>query len=264
MTYMKHSMIIASAAFALFVLGSCSTSKPVELNTLAGKWNIVDVNGKPLAVTAADETPYVGFDVVNGSISGFAGCNRIMASFATNLPAGELEMSKVASTRMACPDMAAEQSVIEALNSVKGYKQGKDGRIELISSDGKSVITLEKAKNEISAADLNGTWKITDLDGATDKLTATGEDEASVSFDAAARTYAFTTGCNNISGQFTSSYTDFSFEPGAATMMACPDMTVEDAVKAVLPKVKSFGLVDDGSYAFYNADGDILMIISKK
>lgn len=261
---MKHSIIIASAAFALLAMGSCSSSKPVELSTLAGKWNIVDVNGKPLTVTSADDTPYVGFDVVNGSISGFAGCNRIMASFATNLPAGELEMSQIASTRMACPDMATEQSVIEALNSVKGYKQGKDGRIELISSDGKNLITLEKAQNDISAADLNGTWKITDLEGAADKLNADGEDAATVSFDGTARTYAFTTGCNNVTGQYTSSYTDFSFEPGAVTMMACPDMTVEDAVKAMLPNVKSFGLVDDGSYAFYNAEGDILMIISKK
>lgn len=45
--------------------------------------------------------------------------------------------------------------------------------------------------------------------------------------------------------------------------MACPDMTVEDAVKAVLPQIKSFGQVADGSYAFYSADNDILLIISK-
>ena len=46
-------------------------------------------------------------------------------------------------------------------------------------------------------------------------------------------------------------------------MMACPDMTVEDGVKAVLPQIKSFGQVADGSYAFYNSENDILMIISK-
>lgn len=261
---MKHSMIIASAAFSLFVLGSCSTSKPVELNTLAGKWNIVDVNGKPLAVTSADETPYVGFDVVNGSVSGFAGCNRIMASFATDLPAGELEMSQIAATRMACPDMSTEQSVIQALSSVKGYKQGKDGRIELISSDGESVITLQKVDNDVSADNLNGTWKITDINGAEIKPAEEGAEAPSVMFDASAHTYSFVTGCNNISGQYTSTYTDFTFDDGAATMRACPDMTVEDAVKTVLPQIKSFGQVADGSYAFYNANNDILLIISKE
>ena len=260
---MKHSFIIASAALALLALGSCSTSKPVELNTLAGKWNIVDVNGKAISAASEDETPYVGFDVVNGSVSGFAGCNRIMGSFATDLPAGELEMSQIAATRMACPDMSTEQSVIQALSSVKGYKMGKDGQIELISSDGKSVITLQKADNDVSADNLNGTWKITDIDGAEIKSVEEGE-APSVTFDASAKTYTFVTGCNNISGQYTSTYTDFSFGDGVATMMACPDMTVEDTVKAVLSRIKSFGQVADGSYAFYGADNDMLLIISKK
>ena len=260
---MKHSFIIASAAFASIALGACSTSKPVDLSALSGKWNIVDVNGEAIKVASAEDAPYVGFDVVNGSISGFAGCNRIMATFNTNIPEGELELSHVASTRMACPDMSTEQRVIDALNSVKGYKQGKEGRIELISSNGKNLITLKKADNDISVADLDGTWKITSLNGVEIKPAENGDAAATVSFDPSARTYSFATGCNNISGQFTSSYTDFSFEAGAATMMACPNMTVEDGVKAVLPQIKSFGQVADGSYAFYNSENDILMIISK-
>ena len=93
---MKHSFIIASAAFASIALGACSTSKPVDLSALSGKWNIVDVNGEAIKVASAEDAPYVGFDVVNGSISGFAGCNRIMATFNTNLPEGELELSHVA------------------------------------------------------------------------------------------------------------------------------------------------------------------------
>ena len=119
---MKIKLYCAAFGAVMALFTSCSTSKPMVLNDLSGKWDIVAVDGKKVAVSNGVETPYLGFDVVNGNLTGSTGCNNIMGSFATTLPAGNIDFGKVASTRMAFPDIKLEQDILRALGNVKYYK----------------------------------------------------------------------------------------------------------------------------------------------
>lgn len=58
-------------------------------------------------------------------------------------------------------------------------------------------------------------------------------------------TYGIQTNCNEIAGEFVINGDSIVFDPagmGTATLMMCPDMTVEDNLKAILPQVGSYTL----------------------
>lgn len=57
-----------------------------------------------------------------------------------------LDLSQVGATMMLCHDMATEQSVLDALGHVKGYKAAGEGRVDLTDNSGKTVLSLQKAK----------------------------------------------------------------------------------------------------------------------
>lgn len=57
--------------------------------------------------------------------------------------------------------------------------------------------------------------------------------------------YYVATGCNSIRGSYTLSGDSIAMGAGASTMMACPDMRVEDMVKMVLPEILTVDLVND-------------------
>lgn len=58
-------------------------------------------------------------------------------------------------------------------------------------------------------------------------------------------TYGIHTDCNSIAGSFVLNGNSITFDPngmGISTMMVCPDMTIEDNLKAMLPQVNSYTL----------------------
>ena len=99
---------------------SCATTKKMDVSELSGRWEITAVNGKPVASSALESQPFLGFDVTEGKIFGNAGCNRITSGFSSAGGAGHITFDKVASTRMMCPDMTVEQNVLQALDKVVG------------------------------------------------------------------------------------------------------------------------------------------------
>ena len=48
-----------------------------------------------------------------------------------------------------------------------------------------------------------------------------------------------------------------------STRMACPDMSVEQALSRLLPTVTSYGRLADGSLGFYNAQNDMVLKLSR-
>lgn len=116
--------------------------RTVPLSEIGGEWQIVDVFGEPLP--AMDETPTVDFDLAEKRIAAYAGCNRLGASFTAGDKPGEMTVSNVLATRMACPDMSAEENVISALQQVRSYGVTLGGKLLLLSADGNAVMTLKK------------------------------------------------------------------------------------------------------------------------
>ena len=71
-------MYLCLAALSIGIFASCKTKKGVEatFSDLDGSWNIVELNGKVL--NPAETNQVIEFDVARHSLSGRAGCNRMM------------------------------------------------------------------------------------------------------------------------------------------------------------------------------------------
>lgn len=252
---------VAVGAALMALMASCNTTKSMSVSELGGRWEITSVNGNAVEMTAPDaEIPFLGFDTASGRVSGNAGCNSIMGGFTAVPSEGKISFDKIASTRMMCPDMTFEQSVLQALDKVTGYKNEGSGRMVLLGADGKGLISLSKVNTEVSGGELQGTWLIRTLDGKV--LSPTPEATYSVTFDAGKRTFSCATGCNILGGTFASDKSGFKFDLSTSTMMMCPDMSVEDTLKKVLPTVTNYGRTPDG-IGFYAGNGDLILEIVK-
>ena len=89
-----------------------------------------------------DQRAFVHFHA-DGKISGFTGCNRFFGTFvATDRT---LEVSRLGSTRMACPDstMQREMLFLQGIESATAYQI--DGRILELRQEGNSSLHLELA-----------------------------------------------------------------------------------------------------------------------
>lgn len=258
---MSKFTISLAAAAALFI-SACGNTKQPTVSDLTGEWNIIAVNGATIATPDGQEQPYIGFDTANGRVFGNASCNSIMGSFNTASPAGVIDLSNMASTRMMCPDMDLEQSILTALGHVTTYKFSGVGDIELCDASGSPMLTLKKRDNYITPKSLTGEWKINEVEG-TD-LSADSIGTYTMTFTPADSTFEATTGCNNISGIYTGEYVDIEFSNMRSTRMACPDMSVEETMNRVLPTIKSFGELQHGAVGFYNTDNDLVLVLSKQ
>ena len=75
---MKKYMYLCLAVLGIGFLASCKAKKGVEatFSDLDGGWNIVELNGK--AMNPAETNQSIEFDVARQTLSGKAGCNRMM------------------------------------------------------------------------------------------------------------------------------------------------------------------------------------------
>ena len=252
--------LLTIAGVSVVMLGSCASQK-AQISDLSGRWDITAIDSKAITLHEDARQPYLGFDVVNGRLHGSAGCNNIMATFATNEPAGVLRLGPVASTRMMCPDAQTENSVLNVLNNVTGFRKSGRNEVILSTATSRDALPLRRAEPETSAAQLEGKWRIVELNGT--EVKATPEQPVTISFLPQDKTFSCETGCNLLGGTYTSNYTDFTFAPGMQTMMACPDTTTEESLKLLLPTVKTFGRTADGNYAFYNGNNGVVMVIAR-
>ena len=116
----------------------------VPLSEISGEWRIVKVLGEKFPTI--QEVPFVNFDIENSRVYAYAGCNRLSAGFKKGEKANEMTISNVLSTRMACPDMSAEQNTIQALEQVSRFAVSNNGNLMLFSAGGDVVLELMRNK----------------------------------------------------------------------------------------------------------------------
>ncbi len=114
----------------------CKKSKSKDAKPLLGTdWSMVQYEG---ASFDAKDGYSLKFHE-KGNISGRGDCNRLMGSFAEK--DGKLTISKVAGTRMMCPDQSMESEFIMMLTKVDAFKI--DGKLMSLFSDGEQVAIFE-------------------------------------------------------------------------------------------------------------------------
>ncbi len=262
---MRKLTVFVSALVALFVVCACQSKKEdTPLSALNGEWNIVKIDGSAIATSSDREIPYIVFDTATGQLYGFSGCNRMMGSFNKDAQPGDLQLEPINSTRMACPDMAVEQSVLGALAKVKHFKKELDEKIALCDADKKVIMILEKKKVDITISDLNGQWEIVEVMG--ESISSGMENQPFIQFDETDSRIHGNAGCNIMNGNYVTEDGNplaISFPNTITTMMSCPDMDVETKILNALNSVTSFDKVDNG-IGLYNADGELVLILQKK
>ena len=124
---LRQSMVSASLAVVLFVIGGCAPSRDASSSSpglIGVEWRLTELTGQPVIPTSGEEQPYVEFHDSDSRFEGFSGCNRISGSY--SLAGSELRLDgPVAMTRMACLDQrlnAQEQTLAQVLGEMNRYK----------------------------------------------------------------------------------------------------------------------------------------------
>ncbi|WP_075556107.1 MULTISPECIES: META domain-containing protein [Parabacteroides] len=122
---------------------SCSEAK-TDAKKLEGKWNVIEVKGEKILKEGLP--PYMEFDMAQNKLHGNAGCN--MFNTTVTLDANDVSAITIApgaATMMACPDMATEDAIMQAMVNVNAVKAGSsENEMTLVDKDGNVLLVLSK------------------------------------------------------------------------------------------------------------------------
>lgn len=139
---MKKIVVFVCAVAAMV---SCGTAqKAVSLSDLNGEWSVVKINGSDVAAADGQNAPFIGIDADKKRVYGSTSCNRLTGMFDADPVKKTIDLSKMGSTRMMCPDMALEDRLLGAFGEVKSFSLKKGSTLMLNNADGKAVIELQK------------------------------------------------------------------------------------------------------------------------
>ena len=122
------------------------------------------------------------------------------------------------------------------------------------------MISCSEAKTD--AKKLEGKWNVVEVKG--EKILKEGLPY--MEFDMAQNKLHGNAGCYMFNTTITLDANDVSsitIAPGAATMMACPDMETEGKVLKAINEVKSFDVLSGGGIGLYDANGALVIVLEK-
>ena len=110
---------------------------------IAGKWNILKVNGEDVSIVGDERSPFIEFNVSEKRVHGFTGCNIMNGAY--TMDGNKLTFGNMATTMMAGPEqnMKTEAAVLESLRNVNKVK-GNSESLKFLDSEGKVVMELGK------------------------------------------------------------------------------------------------------------------------
>lgn len=126
--------MIASAG----LLACDRSDRPVSPSPVASlvgtEWSLMQLEGRPTGAGAGGVAPTLLFAAADSRVSGFAGCNRLMAGY--RLTADRLTFTPIATTRMFCAEgMDLERRYLTALEATRAYRR-TESRLELLGDAG--------------------------------------------------------------------------------------------------------------------------------
>ncbi|WP_448139182.1 META domain-containing protein [Sphingobacterium siyangense] len=247
---------IAILAILIVSLGSCSVIKKNanEQNTdssmssvIEKKWQLIEINGQPVADQINGKMPYLQLDEKRYSASG--GCNGIGGEL-TLSKNGKIKFAQGMSTMMACPDMSIEQALSKNLIAADNYTF-KDG---ILSLNKAKMAPLAKFKLiQDNKQELSGTWELDYISGpriAFDGLYPNRK--PTMIFDAGSGKVNGNSSCNNYNTTFKTNGNTINFGPIMSTKMAC-EGNGEATFFSTLEKVNTYS-VSENTLTFIMGD----------
>lgn len=146
---MKKFLCLSFAVLGIGFFVSCKAKKGLEAtySDLDGSWKVVELNGK--ALNPAETNQVIEFDVARHTLSGKAGCNRMMGQIEhSDSHKHIIKFPQIATTRMACSNMSGERELLQALDKVVRFGAEGDqmpiNKIALYGTDNTKLMVIEK------------------------------------------------------------------------------------------------------------------------
>jgi len=101
-------------------------------NAIEGiEWMLIELNSIPVSPLAGELRPFLKFDAERRQATGFAGCNNFFGAYECD--GSSLKFGRVASTRIACPDLqlSLETEFFNALDRTRSWRID-DGELLLL------------------------------------------------------------------------------------------------------------------------------------
>ncbi len=101
-------------------------------------------------------------------------------------------------------------------------------------------------------------WKLTKIRGKEVKFDSNQDREPHIIFKSHNSMAHGNAGCNSFFGKYELKNRQIKFDGMGATMMACPDMTVENEVLKILNGTLDYKVIDDETFVLSNETGELL------
>ena len=112
---------------------------------LNGTWAVKEISGEEVDVPKMK----LVIDVEEGKIHGNTGCNVINGSLEINMnAANSISFQAISKTMMLCPNENYETQLLVALEEAMKAKPLKGGKVELLDSQDKAVLVLERTSDK--------------------------------------------------------------------------------------------------------------------
>ncbi|WP_310994033.1 META domain-containing protein [Aequorivita marina] len=235
---------IAIAALSLYSCGPTQNTTTMDdttsdLGITESYWKLETLEGKDI-LSSQDNEREIGFTLNESEnrISGYAGCNNFFGTY--TLKAGnQIDFSALGATKMACPDGTFNESkFLKVFNLADNYRITGD-KLELNIGKRAPLAVFKRVVN--SEPIVNKYWKLKTLEGKEVKMLENQEKEIYFTLKPEENRVAGFAGCNALMGSYTlETGNRILFSNMASTMMACPDVDINDR-----DFLKVFELVDN-------------------
>jgi len=157
-------------------------------------------------------------------------------------------------------------SSIEGFEYQPGYiyqiKINIEDRPAPVPADASSKIfkLIEVMSKEVDKSlRITNIWKVIEIGEVKNPISFKSKEALIFEFNTSAKTYFGDAGCNSIRGSIKENDGGkLLLGPGASTMMACPDMAVEEAIGKAFIDTRSYS-IEDNQLVFKNESGEVLI-----
>ncbi|MFR9165830.1 MAG: META domain-containing protein [Dysgonomonas sp.] len=118
-----------------------SKTSPLSAKDLAGKWELLSIEGASANTLFGERTPTIEFNDTEMRVGGFSGCNQYGGNFEVNPKT--IIVGSLMSTKKACGNMDGEYKFTQLLTGTSDIKL--DNNIITLRKDGKMTLSFIKS-----------------------------------------------------------------------------------------------------------------------
>ena len=136
---MKKLFISLLIGFGL--LSSCTHKLSPDSYWGNQRWVLTEMKEVPVQQSGTRRDAYLEFMPADKKMAGNAGCNRISGGYMLEKK-NQIKFQEIASTKLACQDMAFETTFLSLLNEVNRFEQ--EGSVMTLKKDRKVLLKFEQ------------------------------------------------------------------------------------------------------------------------